>query len=104
MFGTMTFILLGVGGVILIHIVNGQKDPENIKTRYVAHMVDDSDTDGLARLAELCRGRTVDDLAAELKVEPTIDAIIARLTVGLPEKSRNVVADVSRRELNLKHR
>jgi len=102
MFGAMTLILLGVGGVILTHIITGHGGSENTKARYVAHIVDDSDTDGLARWAELCRGRTVDDLAADLKVEPTINAIIARLTVGLPEKSRDVVADVCRRELKPK--
>lgn len=84
-------------------IGNGSKGPENTGVRYVAQMVDDSDLDGLARWAELCRGRTVDDLAAELEVDPTVDAIITRLTVGLPERSREVVADVCRRELKQKH-
>lgn len=70
----------------------------------MAQIVDDSDADGLARWAELCRGRTVDDLAAELNVEPTINAIIARLTLGLPENGRKVVADVCKRELNRKPR
>lgn len=103
LFGIMTLVLLGVGGVILTHIIDGHDGPEKSEVRYWARMVDDSDAQGLARWAELCRGRTVHELAAELKVEPTVSAIIARLTVGLPERSRKVVADVCRRELQRKH-
>lgn len=98
----MTLVVLGVASIILPHIADGHDAHKSSKIRYAARMVNDSDTDGLARWAELCRGRTVDDLAAALKVEPTIDAIIARLTVGLPEKGRKVVADVCRRELKPK--
>lgn len=97
----MILIMLGI--FIGAHIVDGHDGVENAKTRYVAQIVDDSDVRGLARWAELCRGRTVDELAEELKVEPTINAIVARLTAGLPERSRSVVADVCRRELKPKH-
>lgn len=100
--GAMTLAVLGVAGVVLAHMADGHDAAKSRKTRYVARMVDDSDIDGLARWAELCRGRTVDDLAAALKVEPSIDAIIARLAVGLPKRSRKVVAGVCRRELNPK--
>lgn len=101
--GATTLVLLGAGGVFLTHMGHGHNVPKGTEARYTAQMVDDSDVEGLAHWAELCHGRTVDELAAELKVEPTMDAVIGRLTIGLPKRSRAVVADVCRRELKAEH-
>lgn len=46
-----------------------------------------------------CRGWTVSDLAAALKVEPTRDAVVGYLSEGLKGEARQVVIEVCEREL-----
>jgi hypothetical protein len=76
------------------------KEALNRPANYAALVLDDKDSAGLARWAELCRGWTVEGLAAELGVEPTIKAISQRLSVGLPMDSRRAISEVCSRELS----
>jgi hypothetical protein len=46
-----------------------------------------------------CRGWTVEKLAEELGVEPTMAAVVDRLSRGLPEDTQSIVSQVCREEL-----
>jgi hypothetical protein len=62
--------------------------------------VESGDLEGLKKWTELrCRGWSLRDLASSLNVDVTVDAVTDRLARNLPPKSRRVVIDACKREL-----
>jgi hypothetical protein len=80
---------------------NSKNETSTAKHRTVEFStVDPNDLKGLKEWAELrCRGWSLGDLASSLDVEPTVDAVTSRLARNLPPRSRRVVIEACKREL-----
>jgi hypothetical protein len=65
-----------------------------------AEFIDLSDADAVRRWAQgMCRGLKLDEIARELDIEPTIDAVTRRLTSDLPEPAEAIARKTCEDEL-----
>lgn len=65
-----------------------------------AKFIDLSDTDAVRRWAQdMCRGLRLGEVARELDIEPTIDAVTRKLTSHLPEPAEAMARKTCEEEL-----
>jgi hypothetical protein len=95
--------LVAVGTVVVLFsgdMAASSGETHNSRPKSELVEVDPQDVVGLEAWAERwCKGWTVPDLAAALRVEATIDAIEDYLSEGLTGEARNAVINACRREL-----
>jgi hypothetical protein len=62
--------------------------------------VDPNDPEALRQWAiGICRGRTIEEVAAPLGITPTMDSLLRFLTKGLSANSERAVREICEREL-----
>lgn len=102
-------LLAGICGLALAlaaRYISTGASPKQIEDKVsYTRVIDHSEGAALRRWAELtCRGWTIRDLAKELGVEPTFEAIAQRLARGMPLESQAIVIRVCEKELRRSER
>jgi hypothetical protein len=97
--GVAVALAVALGGVLLAD--SESKAVHSVEGRFEFVEVDSDDLEALKEWAEgTCRGWTVQNLASALEVDPTMEAVVAHISRGLPAESRQVVIEACELELN----
>jgi len=95
-------VLVAIAGGILMQSQDNRQEPQRFSE---LSPVEAGDLAAVKQWIVLgCRGRTVKQLSHQFDVEPTMDAVVQRMTRAIPREERDAAAKICERELKRSER